>query len=147
RTDRVLIAAHVICSVSAAIAGLYLAARLGVGSPTVGTDRGYDLESIAAVVIGGTALLGGRGGVLGTLAGVFILATLDKFFNAIAITTNLARDVLPRSIIIIAVAIYSMQYYRRLKSNAVGGLPPGSHDDDFLAPQETVTKQPAVESR
>ena len=38
------------------ITGLFLASRLGAGTPTVGTDGGYDLESIAAVVLGGTAL-------------------------------------------------------------------------------------------
>src|SRR5690606_28397635 len=58
RTHRVLILAHVLCAVCAAIAGLFLAARLGTGSPLVGTDGGYDLESIAAVVLGGTYLLG-----------------------------------------------------------------------------------------
>ena len=50
--------AHVLCSVCAAVTGLFLASRLGAGTPTVGTDGGYDLESIAAVVLGGTALAG-----------------------------------------------------------------------------------------
>ena len=62
RTHRVVIAAHVICSVCAALTGLFLASRLGSGTPRVGTDGGYDLESIAAVVLGGTALAGGRAG-------------------------------------------------------------------------------------
>ena len=44
---------------------LFLASRLGSGAPYVGTDAGYDLESIAAVVLGGTLLAGGRGGVAG----------------------------------------------------------------------------------
>jgi ribose transport system permease protein len=47
----------------------------------VGPDGGYDLESIAAVVLGGTALAGGRGSVLGTLAGVLIFAIIDNVFN------------------------------------------------------------------
>lgn len=149
RTDRVLIAAHIICSLCAVLAGLYLAARLGAGSPVVGTDRGYDLESIAAVVIGGTALLGGRGGVLGTLAGVLILSVLDKFFNEIGLVNNFAREVMRGSIIIIAVAIYSLQYHRRLAASAVGGLPPSAGDDDIGQdyPAPVVTKQAAPESR
>ena len=64
---------------------MFLAARLGAGTPTVGTDGGYDLESIAAVVLGGTALMGGRGGVLGTIGGVFILAVLDNTFNQLEV--------------------------------------------------------------
>ena len=46
-----------------------------------GPDGGYGLESIAAVVLGGTALAGGRGSVLGTLAGVLIFAIIDNVFN------------------------------------------------------------------
>ena len=50
--------------------------------PRVGTDGGYDLESIAAVVLGGTALAGGKGGVAGTVGGVLLLAVLDSVFNS-----------------------------------------------------------------
>ena len=64
-----------------AITGLYLASRLRSGAPWVGRDGVYDLESIAVVVIGGTLLAGGRGGVWGTLAGVLLFATLDATFN------------------------------------------------------------------
>ena len=56
RTHRTIIAAHIVCSLTAVITGIFLAARLKAGTPTVGTDGGYDLESIAAVVLGGTAL-------------------------------------------------------------------------------------------
>lgn len=109
RTHRVLITAHVICSICAAITGLFLASRLGAGSPLVGTDGGYDLESIAAVVLGGTYLLGGRGSVLGTLAGVFILAILDSTFNQLEINA-FAKDVVRGVIIIAAVAAYSIRW-------------------------------------
>lgn len=61
RTRTPLIAAHVLCSLFAGLAGLLLASRLGVGSPTVGQQGGYALLSIAAVVLGGTLLMGGRG--------------------------------------------------------------------------------------
>ncbi|MET0770951.1 MAG: ABC transporter permease [Solirubrobacteraceae bacterium] len=106
RTHRVIIAAHVVCSVCAAITGLFLASRLGAGTPTVGTDGGYDLESIAAVVLGGTALAGGRGGVLGTIGGVFILAVLDNTFNQLEVNAFL-KDVVRGFIIIAAVAVYA----------------------------------------
>jgi ribose transport system permease protein len=112
RTHRVLIGAHVLCAMAAAITGLFLASRLGAGSPLVGTDGGYDLESIAAVVLGGTYLLGGRGGVLGTLAGVFILAMLDNTFNQLEVNAFL-KDVARGVIIIAAVAAYSLRWRKR----------------------------------
>jgi ribose transport system permease protein len=106
RTHRTIIGAHIICSITAAITGLFLASRLGAGTPTVGLDGGYDLESIAAVVLGGTALMGGRGGVLGTIGGVFILAVLDNTFNQLQVNAFL-KDVIRGMILIAAVAVYA----------------------------------------
>ncbi len=111
RTHRTIIAAHVLCSVLAAVTGLFLASRLGAGTPTVGPDGGYDLESIAAVVLGGTALAGGRGGVLGTIGGVFILAVLDNTFNQLEVNSFL-KDVVRGLIIIAAVAVYARRQGR-----------------------------------
>jgi ribose transport system permease protein len=122
RTHRVIISAHVLCAIAAAITGLFLASRLGAGSPLVGTDGGYDLESIAAVVLGGTFLLGGRGGVLGTLAGVFILAMLDNTFNQLEVNA-FAKDVARGTIIIAAVAAYSVRWRRRRRRESVGAGP------------------------
>jgi ribose transport system permease protein len=112
RTHRTIIGAHVVCSVCAALTGLFLASRLGSGTPTVGVDGGYDLESIAAVVLGGTALAGGRGGVLGTLGGVLILAVLDNTFNQLEVNAFL-KDVVRGVIIIAAVAVYARGSRRR----------------------------------
>lgn len=106
RTHRTIIAAHVVCSICAALTGLFLASRLGSGTPTVGQEGGYDLESIAAVVLGGTALAGGRGGVLGTVGAVFILAVLDNTFNQLEVNAFL-KDVVRGFIIIAAVAVYA----------------------------------------
>lgn len=111
RTHRTIIAAHVVCSLTAAITGLFLASRLASGTPTVGVDGGYDLESIAAVVLGGTALMGGRGGVLGTIGGVFILAVLDNTFNQLEVNPFL-KDVVRGLIIIAAVAVYARRQER-----------------------------------
>lgn len=108
RSARVLIVAHVICSVTATITGLFIISRLSAGAPWVGPDGNYDLESIAAVVLGGTALAGGRGGVLGTFAGVLILALLDNAFNQLEINTFL-KDVVRGTILIVAVAIYALR--------------------------------------
>ncbi|MGW4892874.1 ABC transporter permease [Kitasatospora sp. NPDC004240] len=106
RTDRVIVATHVLCSLTAGAAGLLLAARLGAGAPTVGTDGGYDLESIAAVVLGGTVLAGGKGGVTGTVGGVLLLAVLDSVFNQLEIN-SFAKDVVRGVVLVAALAVYA----------------------------------------
>jgi len=114
RSGRVLIGAHTICSITATLTGLFIISRLSAGAPWVGPDGNYDLESIAAVVLGGTALSGGRGGVLGTFAGVLILALLDNAFNQLQINTFL-KDVVRGVIIIAAVAIYALRQRRDVR--------------------------------
>ena len=106
RTSPPVVVAHVICSVTAGLAGLLLASRLGVGSPTVGSQGGYDLLSIAAVVLGGTLLAGGRGSIWGTIGGVAIFAVLDSVMSVIQISPFL-KDVVRGVVIVAAVAIYT----------------------------------------
>jgi ribose transport system permease protein len=108
RTDRVIIGAHVIASLSAGLTGLYLASRLRSGAPWVGRDGVYDLESIAVVVIGGTLLAGGRGGVWGTLAGVLFFAVLDAVFNMTGVDA-FPKQVLRGAIVVAAVAVYAIR--------------------------------------
>lgn len=115
RNGRVLVAAHVLCSLCAGVAGIYLASRLGSGAPRVGTEGLYDLESIAAVVLGGTALAGGRGGVLGTLGGVLLLASIDAIFNQLEVDAFF-KQVIRGVIIIAAVAIYARRAMRKAAS-------------------------------
>ncbi len=111
RTSRVLIIAHIISSLTAVIAGLFIVSRLGSGSPWVGPDGIYDLESVATTVIGGTALSGGRGGVFGTIAGVLIFGVIDTVFNQLGVDTYL-KMVIRGAIIILAVASYSVRSKR-----------------------------------
>ena len=106
RVDVPVITAHVICSVLAGMAGLLLASRLGVGSPTVGSQGGYDLLSIAAVVLGGTLLAGGKGTITGTLGGVLIFAMLDNIMSVMQINPFL-KDVVRGVVIVVAVAVYA----------------------------------------
>ena len=73
-TDLIIIGVYMISGFTAAIAGLYLAAWIGVADSFAG--QGYELDSIAAVVMGGTTFEGGRGGVLGTIAGVLVIVML-----------------------------------------------------------------------
>jgi len=111
KTSRVIIGAHLICSLSATIAGLYLASRLRSGAPWIGSDGVYDLESIAVVVIGGTILAGGRGGIWGTLAGVIIFSLIDSIFNLAGVDA-FAKQVLRGIIIVAAVAFYAVRSKR-----------------------------------
>jgi ribose transport system permease protein len=111
RTTRVLLTAHVLCGMAAGIAGLLLAARFGTGSAEAYTNL-YELDAIAAVVLGGTLLLGGKGGVAGTIAGVAILAVLDTVFNVMQIDP-FAKDVLRGAVIIAAVALYARRQLDR----------------------------------
>ena len=106
RTDRVIVTAHVLCSLLAGMTGLYLASRLRSGAPWIGRDGVYDLESIAVVVVGGTMLAGGRGGIWGTVAGVLLFAVLDASFNMLGVPA-FPKQVLRGAIVIAAVAAYS----------------------------------------
>ena len=111
KTSRVVLGAHVVCSLCAALAGLYLASRLRSGAPWIGSDGVYDLESIAVVVIGGTILAGGRGGIWGTMAGVMIFSLIDSIFNLAGVDAY-AKQVLRGVIIVGAVAFYTMRSRR-----------------------------------
>ncbi len=153
RTDRIMISTHVLCSVCAGIAGLLIAARFGTGSALV-YGSGYDLESIAAVVLGGTYLLGGRGGIGGTIAGVLILAVLDTTFNVLQVDPFF-KDVLRGAIIIFAVAIYARrQLERRATRTRFGGDPPPGDpggaptpEDPSTGAQPDAADEPSVVSR
>ncbi|WP_294568603.1 ABC transporter permease [uncultured Arthrobacter sp.] len=131
RTSTPIIAAHIICSVLAGMAGLLLAARLGVGSPTIGSQGGYDLLSIAAVVLGGTLLAGGKGSLVGTLGGVLIFAMIDNIMSVLQINPFL-KDVVRGIVIVAAVAVYAG---RRVVSRT-------ARFDD--TPQETVSTRQEV---
>ncbi len=74
-TGRTIILAFVVCSVLASIAGFYLAAEVQVGSPIIGNQA---LESIAAAVLGGASLAGGKGSFFGTLLAAFFLTEIDN---------------------------------------------------------------------
>ena len=77
KTTRILLIVYAISGLCAAISGLMTTARLFVGHPTAGAF--IMLDSIAAVVIGGTSLMGGRGSIAGTVAGVALLAMVANF--------------------------------------------------------------------
>jgi len=99
---RVKVAAFVISGVLAGIAGFILAARLGTAQPSAG--KGLELTAIAAVIIGGTSLLGGRGAVVGTVIGALLLGTIDNGLNLLNVSPFL-QDVVKGAVILFAVFV------------------------------------------
>ncbi|MBE7209910.1 MAG: ABC transporter permease [Gluconacetobacter diazotrophicus] len=79
----VVCAVFAISGLLAAFAGVLLCARLRIGQPTAA--QGLELDAIAAVVLGGTSLFGGRGGVVGTLFAVMLLQVLRNIFNLLGL--------------------------------------------------------------
>ena len=104
--ERVSIVTYVICGLFAAIAGLVLSGYIGYGDRYLG--QGYDMDSIAAVVVGGTSFAGGRGGIGGTIAGVLLLTAL---FNIVfMLNLQVHFQLIIKGVVVIgAVMVYSMQ--------------------------------------
>ena len=82
-TRRVLFSVYVISGLCAAISALIVVSRLGAAEATAG--EGFELDAIAIVVIGGTSLFGGAGGVGGTLIGAGIVAVVNNLLNLLAV--------------------------------------------------------------
>jgi ribose transport system permease protein len=95
---RIRLAAYVGCGTLAALAGLIHAARSHQGNPNDGI--GYELDAIAAVVIGGTALAGGRGSIIGTVTGTLVLGLLTNVLRLHMVDSNL--ELMIKAVIIIA---------------------------------------------
>ncbi|GAA1418407.1 ABC transporter permease [Agrococcus citreus] len=112
RTQVPVVVAHALCSMLAGLAGLLLLSRTSVGSPTIGSQGGYDLMSIAAVVLGGTLLSGGVGSVLGTIGGVAIFAVLDNVMSVLEVNPFL-KDFIRGAVIVLAVALYAWRSIQR----------------------------------
>lgn len=92
RTERVLLAAYITSALLAGFGGIIMASQLQSGSPMFG--QMYELYVIAAVVVGGTSLSGGRGTMLGTLTGAFIIAVIRNGMNLLQVESNLQKVVL-----------------------------------------------------
>jgi ribose transport system permease protein len=86
---RINVLTYGLSGVFAALAALYLTTQTGAGSPTIGKD--YILASVAAAVIGGISLFGGRGGAAGTIVGAFILTIIGNLVFVLSVSL-LAAD-------------------------------------------------------
>jgi len=102
KTARVKLAVYAISGLTAGLAAVILTGRLMSGQPNAGV--GFELDAIAAVVLGGTAIAGGRGLILGTLIGAVLLGILSNGLNLMGINPYL-QDIIRGFIILLAIYI------------------------------------------
>jgi ribose transport system permease protein len=141
QVDRVRILAYVISGLCAAVAGLVLAGRNTNVPADLGT--GYEIQAIAAAVIGGASLAGGRGRILGAVLGAFTLAATINIINLVGVPSSYQKIVIG-SILLVAVlanrvsAVVSarMRAKRAARTEALS-LPP-------VAPAPPVSGAPEV---
>ena len=107
RVERVKVLLYMLCGLFTGLAGVMQYARLSVGDPTVAVGR--ELDIIAAVVIGGGSLSGGKGSVLGSLVGAFLMAFLRSGCTNMEFP-NYTQDILVGAIIIAAAALDRLRH-------------------------------------
>jgi ribose transport system permease protein len=107
---RVILFVYTFSSLCAGLTGIYLAAQFGSGQPYLGAN--YTLASITPVVVGGTILSGGRGGVIGTLLGVYLLSMLNNLINFAGVPSQ--YQLIVQGVAIIAAVCVNVQQKRRL---------------------------------
>ena len=100
RVKRVLLKVYVMCGLAAGVAGVLVASRLHVGDPRAGEL--YELDAVAAVVVGGTSLFGGRGSIWGTLAGAFFIGILNNGLNLYHVSTY--DQMIAKGVVLLAAA-------------------------------------------
>jgi len=114
RTGLVILLAFVACSVLASFAGFYLAAEVQIGSPIIGNQA---LESIAAAVLGGAALSGGRGSFVGTLLAALFLTEIDNVLPLFQQPTEYAEMTIGGLILLALVLYQAPELVARLRAS------------------------------
>lgn len=99
--DRVKIGVYAICGLLSALAGIIVTSRLSSAQPTAG--MGYELDAIAAVVLGGTSLMGGKGKIMGTLIGALIIGFLNNALNLLDVSSY--YQMIAKAIVILAAVL------------------------------------------
>lgn len=100
--NKIKIFAYALTGMLSAIAGAIITSRLNSAQPTAGA--GYELDAIAAVVLGGTSLAGGRGHIVGTLIGALIIGTLNNGLNILDVS-SFYQQVIKGLVILLAVIV------------------------------------------
>lgn len=104
--DRIKASVYVVSGACAGIAALVLVSRMGVGDPIVG--EGMELDSITAVVLGGTSFMGGRGSLAGTIGGVLLLGLINNMLTMMAVS-SFYQGLIKGLIILLAVGLYKQR--------------------------------------
>lgn len=102
KADRIKIYVYSLTGFLSALAGIILTSRLNSAQPTAGAM--YELDAIAAVVLGGTSLTGGRGWIVGTLIGALIIGVLNNGLNLLGVS-SFFQQVVKGSVILLAVLL------------------------------------------
>lgn len=102
KTDKIQILIYTISGFMASIAGIILTSRLNSAQPTAG--QSYEMDAIAAVVLGGTSLSGGKGRLFGTLIGALIIGTINNGLNLLGVS-SFYQQIVKGVVIIIAVLL------------------------------------------
>ncbi|WLQ15523.1 ribose ABC transporter permease [Hahella aquimaris] len=102
RVQRYKLAVYTISGFTAALAGIVLTSRLMSGQPNAGI--GFELDAIAAVVLGGAAIAGGRGAIMGTLIGAMMLGVLNNGLNLMGVSPYI-QNIIKGGIILLAIFI------------------------------------------
>ena len=116
-TGRTVFLAFAVCSVMAAIAGLYLATEVQIGSPIIGN---YALESIAAAVLGGASLAGGKGSFVGALLAALFLTEIDNVLPLFQQPTEYAQMTIGALILLALVLYQAPELVARFRSGWLG---------------------------
>ena len=110
RTWRVLVNVYVLSATLAALSGILLASRMNSGQPNAGVS--YELDVIAAVVVGGTSLSGGAGSIIGTFIGAMLIAVLRNGLNLLNVNSYV-QQVIVGVVILLAVMLDQIRRHRR----------------------------------
>lgn len=113
RVVKTKVALYTVVGLLCGLAGLLVAARSSSGLSTIGA--GFELKAVAAVVIGGTLLTGGFGGLTGTLAGVLLLGVIENLINQIGTLSSFYQLVASGTFLIIVVSAQSLLARRELR--------------------------------
>jgi ribose/xylose/arabinose/galactoside ABC-type transport system permease subunit len=110
RTWRVLVNVYILSGTLAALSGILLASRMNSGQPNAGVS--YELDVIAAVVVGGTSLSGGAGSIVGTFIGAMLIAVLRNGLNLLNVNSYIQQVIVG---VVILLAVMLDQIRRRRK--------------------------------